>query len=237
MTPQFKIKIFSDGADLKSMLAMNDNPLISGMTTNPTLMRKAGVSDYRAFAKEVLAAVKTKPVSLEVFSDDVGEMERQANEIATWGKNVYVKIPVTNSKGQSTLDLVKRLTQRGVNLNITAILTLEQIDRVCASLKGGAPSVVSVFAGRIADTGRNPVPFMKSTVERCHQVGPECESLWASTREVLNIVQADEVGCSIITVPFDIIAKLKMWQMDLNDLSLDTVTMFKKDSEAAGFKL
>ncbi len=236
-TPQFRIKLYSDGADFKSMQAMNDNPLVSGMTTNPTLMKKSGITDYRGFAKQVLAAVTKKPVSLEVFSDDVDEMERQANEIATWGSNVYVKIPVTNSKGVSTLDLVKKLTTRGVHLNITAILTLKQIEEVCTALKGGAPSVVSVFAGRISDTGRDAVPFMKATVEHCRRAGSQCESLWASTREVYNIVQAQDAGCSIITVPFDILAKLKMWQQDLTELSLDTVTMFKKDSEAAGFKL
>ena len=236
-SPKFKVKLFSDGADLKSMLAMNDNPLVSGMTTNPSLMKKAGISDYRSFAKQVLASVTRKPVSFEVFSDDVVEMERQADEITTWGKNVFVKIPVTNSTGQSTLELVKKLTQRGVNLNITAILTLKQIEEVCTALRGGAPSVVSVFAGRIADTGRDAVPFMKATVEHCKRAGPQCESLWASTREVYNLVQADEVGCAIITVPFDILAKLKMWKMDLGELSLDTVTMFKKDSEAAGFQL
>jgi transaldolase len=236
-TPQFKIKLFSDGADLKSMFAMNDNPLVSGMTTNPSLMKKAGIRDYRAFAKELLATVTKKPVSLEVFSDEISEMERQANEIGSWGKNVYVKIPVTNSKGQSTLDLVKKLTQRGVNLNITAILTLKQIEEVCSTVKGGAPSVVSVFAGRIADTGRDPIPFMKATVEHCRKAGPQCESLWASTRELYNIVQAEQAGCSIITVPFDILEKLKMWNRDLADLSLDTVAMFKRDSEAAGFTL
>jgi len=232
-----KVKIFSDGADLNSMLEMNANPLVKGLTTNPSLMRKAGVTDYRAFCKEVLTKVKEKPISFEVFADDLGEMRRQAMEIASWGKNVYVKIPITNTEGQSTAPLIAELSHKKVSLNVTAILTLAQVLETCQALKGGAPSIVSVFAGRIADTGRDPVPLMQSAVEICNTTDRNIELLWASSREVYNVVQADQIGCPIITVTQDIIKKLSLFGTDLLQLSLDTVRTFKKDADAAGFSL
>jgi transaldolase len=232
-----KVKIYSDGADKKSMLEMAGNPLIKGLTTNPSLMKKAGISDYPAFCKEILASIKDKPISFEVFADEFSEMKRQALEINSWGKNVYVKIPITNSHGESSIPLVKELTSKGVKLNVTALLTLEQVWQTCQAVKGGAPTVVSVFAGRVADTGRDPRPLMTASAEMCRWAGKDVELLWASTREVHNIWQADETGCAIITVPFDILAKLKMVGTDLTQLSLDTVKMFKKDADSAGFKL
>ncbi len=234
-----KVKIYSDGADKKSMLEMAGNPLIKGLTTNPSLMKKAGVSDYPAFCKEILASIKDKPISFEVFADEFHEMKRQALEINSWGRNVYVKIPITNSHGESSIPLVKELTTKGVKLNVTALLTLDQVWQTCLAVKGGAPTVVSVFAGRIADTGVDPRPLMKAAREMCQWSSSrgDVELLWASTREVYNIWQADETGCAIITVPFDILAKLKMVGTDLTQLSLDTVKMFKKDAESAGFKL
>lgn len=234
---QLTVKIYSDGADRNSMLEMNSNPSIQGMTTNPTLMRKAGVSDYRSFCKEILKDIKTKPLSFEVFADDFREMQRQALEIASWGKNVYVKIPITNSLGQSSLPLIKELSHQGVKLNVTAILTLQQTWETCLSLKGGAPSIVSVFAGRIADTGKDPMPLMSAAVEMAEETDRNIELLWASTREVLNIIQAEQCGCHIITVPFDIIKKVALFNKDLTQLSLETVKMFKADAEAAGFSL
>lgn len=233
----FKVKIYADGADLKSMLELAKNPLIQGLTTNPSLMRKAGITDYKAFAKEVLAQITTKPISFEVFADDFNEIRRQAAEINSWGKNVYVKIPVTNTEGQSLCPLVKELSHAGVKLNVTAILTLEQTLEVCQALKGGAPSIVSVFAGRIADTGRDPMPLMKAALETCKAHGNQIELLWASTREVLNLFQANEIGCHIITSPPDILKKLSMAGQDLTALSLDTVRTFKTDANSAGFKL
>lgn len=232
-----KIKVYSDGADLKSMIEMNGNATVQGLTTNPTLMKKSGVTDYRAFCKEVLTHVKVKPVSFEVFADDFHEMERQALEIATWGKNVYVKIPITNTEGQSTIPLIKKLSSSGVALNVTALLTLNQVIETAAALKGGAPSIVSVFAGRIADTGRDPIPMMQASVEICAAADPKMELLWASSREVLNIVQADSIGCQIITVTADLIRKLSGLGKDLTQLSLETVRMFKQDSDSAGFVL
>lgn len=234
---QAKIKIYSDGADKASMLEMAKNPAVQGLTTNPSLMHKAGVRDYVTFSKEILSLIKDKPISLEVFADDFSEMERQANIIKTWGDNVYVKIPVTNSKGESALPLVKNLTQSGVKLNVTAILTIEQVQSVVDALIGGAPSLVSVFAGRIADTGRDPIPLMIESKKICVAGGKQIELLWASTREVFNIVQAELCGCDIITVPADMIKKLPMFNTPLEQVSLDTVKTFKKDSEAAGFKL
>jgi transaldolase len=237
MASNLKVKIFSDGADLKSMIEMNGNPTVQGLTTNPSLMKKSGVTDYRAFCKEVLSHVKEKPVSFEVFADDFKEMERQALEIATWGKNVYVKIPITNCEGQSTIPLIKSLSQRGISLNVTALLTLTQVNETAQALKGGAPSIVSVFAGRIADTGRDPIPMMQASVEICADADPKMELLWASSREVLNIIQADRIGCQIITVTADLIRKLPMLGKDLTQLSLETVRMFKQDSDSAGFVL
>ncbi len=234
-----KIKLFSDGADRKSMLEMAANPMIKGLTTNPTLMKKAGVTDYAPYCKDILSAIKDKPISFEVFADDFDDMRKQALEINSWGKNVYVKIPITNSEGQSSIPLIKELTKQSIKLNVTALLTLEQVWQTCEALKGGAPAVVSVFAGRIADTGRDPMPIMISAREMCHWASPrgDVELLWASTREVYNIWQAEAAGTAIITVPFDILAKLKNVGNNLGAVSLDTVRMFKKDSDAAGFKL
>ncbi len=231
------IKIYSDGADRASMLEMNDSPVVQGLTTNPSLMKKAGISDYRAFSKDILKVITKKPISFEVFADDFAEMERQALEITTWGPNVYTKIPVMNSLGESTMSLIRKLTQKGVKLNVTAILTLEQVVAVTQALKGGAASVVSVFAGRVADTGRDPMPLMRQASALCRANGPECDLLWASTREPFNIVQAEQSGCAIVTVPFDILKKLSMFGKDPHQVSLETVKAFKADSEAAGFSL
>jgi transaldolase len=229
-------KIFADGAELAGMLAMYREPYIKGFTTNPTLMRKAGVSDYRAFAREVLAAIPDRPISFEVFSDDFADMERQARDIATWGEHVYVKVPVTNTKRQPAYELVHRLSHAGVKLNVTAIMTLDQVRLVVAALKGGAPSNVSVFAGRIADTGRDPVPHMKAALELLRDE-PTAELIWASPRELLNVVQADEIGCHIITVTNDILKKLATLGKSLDDFSLETVKMFHDDAQQAGFRL
>ena len=232
---QLKVKIFADGADKAGILQLNANPLIQGMTTNPTLMRKAGIKDYEAFAKDILQSVTAKPISFEVFSDDFAEMKRQALKIAAWAKNVYVKIPITNSRGESCLPLIKELGQQGVQLNITAILTLEQVRGVSEALNPAVPSVVSVFAGRIADTGVDPEPLLRASGALLHNQ-PKAELLWASVREVLNLFQADACGCHIVTVPHDILGKaLKMTGTDLTALSLDTVKMFASDAQAAGF--
>jgi len=232
-----RIKIFADGASLPSMLESARDPRISGFTTNPTLMRKAGISDYRAFAKEVLASIKDRPISFEVFADEFADMRRQAQDIATWGDNVYVKIPITNTRRESATPLIRELASSGVKLNVTAICTLEQVRDTAQALKGGAPSVVSVFAGRIADTGRDPIPLMKEALGMCRAADKSIELLWASPRELLNIVQAAEVGCDIITVTPDLLKKLELVGKDLADFSLDTVQMFHRDAQAAGFKL
>jgi transaldolase len=231
-----KIKIFADGADSAGMLEMAAKPHIKGLTTNPTLMRKAGISDYRAFAKGILKSIPDKPISFEVFSDDFAEMERQALEIASWGNNVYVKIPVTDTRRKSTADLVYRLAHRKVKLNITALMTLSQVRDVVAVLNPETPSYVSVFAGRIADTGRDPVPLMAAAVELL-KLNPSAELIWASPRELLNIFHAEAIGCHIITVTNDILKKLSLIGTDLSDYSLDTVKMFHTDASAAGFKL
>ena len=232
-----QVKIFADGADKAGMLQLNANPLITGMTTNPTLMRKVGISDFEAFARDILQSVTAKPLSLEVFSDDFPEMKRQALKINGWGKNVYVKIPITNSHGESSLPLVRELAQDGVKLNITAILTLPQVEGVAAVLNPKVPAVVSVFAGRIADTGVDPISIMAQSKKILASL-PQAELLWASVREVLNIFQANDCGCHIVTVTHDILAKaLKMSGMDLGELSLDTVKMFANDAKAAGFTL
>ena len=233
----YKIKIFSDGAEKEQLLKMNQNPLISGMTTNPSLMKKAGVSDYPAFCKDILKSIQSKPISFEVFADEFDAMEKQAREIATWGKNVFVKIPVQNSKGKSLLPLIKTLTQAGISINVTAIYTLKQVIETCQALTGGAPSIVSVFAGRAADVGHDPTPILTAAALICEEYGDQIECLWASTREVYNILQAEQCGCKIITVPFDVLAKLESPFKSLPELSLDTVITFKKDSESAGFKL
>ncbi len=230
------VKIFGDGAELSGMLALYRLPHIKGFTTNPTLMFKAGIRDYRAFAKDVVAAIPDRPVSFEVFSDELPEMERQGREIATWGDNVYVKIPVTNTRREPTYDLVQRLSQSGVKVNVTAIMTLDQVRALAARLAGGAPSCVSVFAGRIADTGRDPLPIMTDAVELLRDA-PQAELIWASPRELLNVFQADDIGCHIITVTPDILNKLSNIGKDLDEYSLDTVKMFYNDAQRAGFKL
>lgn len=233
---QLSVKIFADGADLAGMLALYRQPYIKGFTTNPTLMRKAGITDYRGFAKEVLGAIPDRPISFEVFSDEFAEMERQAREIASWGENVYVKIPVTNTRGESAADLVHRLSHAGVKLNVTALLSLAQVRDIVAAVAGGAPSCISVFAGRVADTGYDPVPLMTAAVEML-KVAPGAELIWASPRELLNIFQADDIGCHIITVTHDILKKLSNVGRDLEDYSLDTVKMFHTDAAHAGFVL
>src|SRR6185369_1814059 len=232
-----KVKIFADGADKAGMLQLNANPLIQGLTTNPTLMRKAGISDFEAFARDILKDITVKPLSFEVFSDDFAEMKRQAMKINSWAKNVYVKIPITNTRDESALPLIKELAKEGIKLNITAILTLEQVKGVAAALQPNVPSFVSVFAGRIADTGVDPIPHMVECKKILKGL-PAAELLWASVREVLNIFQANDCGCEIVTVPHDILNKaLKMSGMDLKELSLDTVKMFANDAKAAGFSL
>jgi transaldolase len=232
-----KIQIYADGADKAGILDLYAKPYIKGLTTNPSLMKKAGIKDYEAFAKDILQSVTAKPISLEVFSDEFSEMRRQAAKIKSWGSNVYVKIPITNSKGESCLPLIKELGQEGVKLNVTALFSLKQVMGVAAALNPAVPSVVSVFAGRIADSGVDPMPLMRACAPLL-EGQPKAELLWASTREVLNIFQAEEVGCRIITVPHDIIAKaVKMLGMSLEALSLDTVKTFLKDSTDAGYKL
>jgi transaldolase len=231
------VQIFADGADLDGISHLNRDPLIKGLTTNPTLMRKAGISDYEQFARQVLQVVKEKPISFEVFSDDFPEMRRQALRIKSWQRNVFVKIPVTNSRGDSSIPLIKDLATEGTQLNITAILTLDQVREVADALNPGVSAVVSVFAGRIADTGRDPQPFMRASKVLLEHL-PKAELLWASVREVLNIFQADECGCHIVTVPHDILSKAaKLVGTNLDALSLDTVKMFAKDAELAGFNL
>ena len=231
------VKIFADGADLEGMVGLYKNPMIKGLTTNPTLMRKAGIKDYESFAREVLQVVKDKPISFEVFSDEFKEMRRQALKIRDWQTNVFVKIPITNSRGESSIPLIEELAKEGTQLNLTAILTLSQVRAVADVLVPDLAAVVSVFAGRIADTGRDPIPVMKASKVLLDDL-PKAELLWASVREVLNIVQADECGCDIVTVPHDILGKAtKFVGIDLIGLSLDTVKMFANDAEVAGFRL
>ena len=233
---QLKVQIFADGADKSGMLEMYSKPYIKGLTTNPTLMKKVGITDYRAFCKDILTFIKDKPLSFEVFSDDFTQMERQAMEIASWGDNVYVKIPVTNTKQETCYALVKKLGEQKVKLNVTAIMTLTQVRDVVASLNPTVPSYVSIFAGRIADTGRDPLPMMAAAVEML-KVAPAAELIWASPRELLNIFQADDIGCQVITVTNDILKKLSLVGYDLETYSLDTVKMFYNDAVAAGFFL
>ena len=233
---QLNVKIFADGADLKGISNLGRNPLIKGFTTNPTLMRKAGVPDYRAFAREVLGIVGERPVSFEVFSDEFAEMERQAREIASWGRNIYVKIPVTNTRREFAGDLIRRLSSAGVQLNITALLTNDQVKEVLPCLSPETRSYVSVFAGRIADTGRDPVPLMAEAVGLL-RANPKAELIWASPRELLNIFHADAVGCHIITVTHDVLSKLSLVGKDLAEYSLDTVKMFHQDALSAGFQI
>jgi transaldolase len=231
------IKIYADGADLEGMKKLAADPLIAGLTTNPTLMKKAGLTDYEKFSRQVLAAIPDKPISLEVFADEFPSMKNQAMKIRSWGSNVFVKIPVTNTHGESSLPLIRELSAEGVSLNITALLPVGQVEALAGILPKNAPAIVSVFAGRIADTGVDPVPMMRQC-RKVLQGHPNAELLWASVREVLNLRQAAESGCHIVTVPHDILAKAKtLWGMDLEALSLDTVKMFHKDAVAAGFRI
>jgi transaldolase len=230
------VKIFADGADRSGMLDLYKNPVIKGFTTNPTLMRNAGITDYEAFARNILAAIPDRPISLEVFSDDFAEMETQARRIASWGENVYVKIPVTNTQGESAVALVRTLAKAGVKQNVTALMTLAQVRDVSAALRSGPAAYISVFAGRVADTGRDPVPMMAAAVQLLAMY-PHIELIWASPRELLNIVHAAQVGCHIITVTHDLLKKLSLVGKDLNEYSLDTVKMFHNDAIKAGFKL
>lgn len=231
-----KIKIFADGADLKGMLDMHEKPYIKGLTTNPTLMRKAGIANYKSFAFEVLSQIKEKPISFEVFSDEFAEMKRQAIEISSWGENVYVKIPITNTLGESTSKVVDYLVQQNVKVNVTALMTTEQVVEVAKVLDSSVPSYISVFAGRIADTGRDPEPIMMESLEVLKSLA-KTELIWASPRELLNVFQAERIGCHIITATNDILQKIKLIGYDLNEYSLDTVKMFKNDAASAGYKI
>jgi transaldolase len=233
---ELKIKIFSDGADKASMLEMYNNPLISGFTTNPTLMRKSGIADYQAFALDILQTITDRPISFEVFADEFDEMEKQANIIAGWAKNVMVKIPVSNTRGEFAGPLIRRLSSAGIPLNVTAILTLSQVREVAECLCSKTPAIVSVFAGRIADTGVDPVPLMKEALQILKHL-PLTELLWASPRELLNLMQANDIGCHVITATKDILCKLPLIGKDLTEYSLETVQMFYRDACAAGYKL
>lgn len=231
-----KIRIFADGADKAGMLEMYAKPYIKGFTTNPTLMRKAGITDYRAFAKGILQAIPDRPISFEVFSDEFVEMERQALEIAGWGKNVYVKIPVTNTRREPSNELIRRLAHAGVKLNVTALMTLDQVRTIGKCLADGPASYISVFAGRIADTGLDPVPHIAAAVELLHPYS-NIELIWASPRELLNIFQADSIGCHIITVTNDVLKKINLIGKNLEEFSLDTVVMFHRDALEADYTL
>jgi transaldolase len=231
-----KIKIFADGADLNGMLEMHEKPYIKGLTTNPTLMRKAGIANYKSFALEVLSQIKEKPISFEVFSDEFAEMKRQAMEISGWGENVYVKIPITNTLGESTADVVDYLVQQDVKVNVTALMTTEQVVEIAKVLDSTVPSYVSVFAGRIADTGRDPESIMVESLEALRNLA-KTELIWASPRELLNVFQAERIGCHIITATNDILQKIKLIGYDLNEYSLDTVKMFKNDAASAGYEI
>jgi transaldolase len=236
MVAELKTKLFADGADLQGMLEMNAKPFIQGLTTNPTLMRKVGITDYRQFSKAVLKDITIKPISFEVFSDELNEMQRQGLEIASWGENVYVKIPITTTTGESTASVVSHLTKQGVKVNVTALMTEAQVREVLEVLDPATPSYISIFAGRIADTGRNPVPIMAAALELLKS-NKKCELIWASPRELLNVFQANEIGCHIITATNDILKKLELVGYDLTAYSLDTVKMFRRDAVEAGFTL
>ena len=235
-TEQLKVKLFADGADKAGILKLYQNSLIQGFTTNPTLMRKAGITDYEAFSRDLLESIPDRPISLEVFADEFQEMGLQAHKIATWGKNVYVKIPITNTKRASSLKLVRELSGEGIKLNVTALMTGEQVRDAAAALAGGPPAYISVFAGRVADTGRDPVPMMSECVEFLRGY-PNIELIWASPRELLNVFQADAIGCHIITATHDILAKLSLVGKDLLQYSLETVQMFYNDAAKAGYSL
>ena len=231
-----RVSIFAYGADLDGLRALAANPAISGFTTNPSLMRKAGINDYRQFADEALAIIGDRPISFEVFSDEPVEMEKQAREIASWGSNVFVKIPVTTTDGTSTSSLVRHLSLDGVQINVTALMTIAQVSAATAALTGGAPSNISVFAGRIADTGRDPVPLMREALAIMRET-PSAKLIWASPREILNVIQAHDIGCHIITVTYDLLAKLQGLNKDLDEFSLETVAMFHRDAADAGFEI
>jgi transaldolase len=236
MTSIKHVKIFADGADLDGILALYKNPIVKGFTTNPSLMRKAGVTDYETFARQLVAAIPDRPISFEVFADDFDDMVAQGRVIASWGHNINVKVPVTTTKGAFTGSVVRTLARAGVIVNVTAVMTAEQVERVAECLAPNVPAIVSVFAGRVADTGRDPVPVMRASL-RALAGRPKAELLWASPRELLNIFQADEIGCHIITVSHDVLAKLSLIGKDLDDYSLETVKMFYRDATAAGFKI
>ena len=236
MIDRIQTKIFADGADLDGILKLAQNALIAGFTTNPTLMWKAGLTDYADFAHRLLEQITTKPISFEVFADDEAEMRRQARLIATWGSNVYVKIPITTTKGESMASLVRELSEDGVQVNVTALFTTAQVELITEAVRSGAASYVSVFAGRIADAGVDPLPIMARSVDILADA-PRAELIWASPREVLNVVQADQVGCHIITMTHDLLPKVKSLGKDLDQFSLETVQMFHRDAVAAGFSL
>ncbi len=236
MLNDISTRIFADGADLDGILALADDPNIAGFTTNPTLMWKAGLTDYADFAQRLLERITTHPISFEVFADDVEEMRRQARLISGWGENVYVKIPITTTSGESMAPLVRELSEGGVQINVTAMFTTAQVELITAAVKDGAPSYLSVFAGRIADAGVDPVPIMARSVEIMRDA-PKSELIWASPREILNVVQADQVGCHIITVTHDLLKKLNSLGKNLDQFSLETVQMFRRDAIAAGFNL
>ncbi|MPQ45009.1 transaldolase [Clostridium tarantellae] len=236
MLENLKIKIFADGADLEGMVQEYNKGIVSGFTTNPSLMKKAGIKDYKKFAKEVLKAIKDMPVSFEVFSDNIDDMEKEAREISTWGDNVYIKIPVTNTKGNFTGEIIKKLSDEGIKVNVTAVFTIEQVKEIIKALNPKTPSIISIFAGRIADTGVNPINIVKEAVELCKDK-PNIEILWASCREALNVVHADESGCQIITITNDILDKFKNFGKSLEEYSLDTVNGFYKDAISLGYKI
>jgi transaldolase len=233
---ELRVQVFADGADKASILELYRQPYIKGFTTNPTLMRKAGVTDYERFAREILQQIPDRPISFEVFADDEAEMERQARKIARWAANVYVKIPVTNTRREPMYELVRRLSAEGIQVNATAVLALDQVEQLARALRGGAPSYISVFAGRVADTGRDPVPLMKSALELMAPE-PNSQLVWASPRELLNIFQADEIGCHVITATSDVLKKIPIIGRDLHDYSLETVQMFHNDAARSGYKL
>lgn len=236
LSSSLRVKIFADGADLASMLDLAANPSIQGFTTNPTLMRKAGVADYESFALQVVRAIPNRSLSFEVLSDDFDEMEQQALRIASWGRNVYVKIPVTNTRGETSAPLIRSLAERGVKVNVTAVMTLAQVDGIVPVLRYGPSSYISIFAGRIADSGCDPLPILEGALTRIRAY-PQIELIWASPREVFNIVQADAIGCHVITVTHDLLKKIPLLGRDLAEYSLDTVKMFVSDARAAGFTL
>jgi transaldolase len=231
-----KVNLFADGADLQTMIEMAKKPFIKGLTTNPTLMRKAGINDYKLFAKEVITAIQNKPISFEVFSDETDEMISQGLKIASWGKNVNVKIPISNSVGQSTKSVIKELSAEGVAINVTALLTTDQVKTVVDSIDESSNVFISIFAGRIADTGRDPIPLMKEALQIMNEK-PKAKLIWASPRELLNVIQANDIGCHIITATPDILKKLELIGKDLSEYSLDTVRMFRGDALASGYKI